>query len=522
MDVLYQFTVLLSFQNGINKKQDDMVKRFVSIWFRYLHTDWFTLRQPHLKTLSFVLRAASHGRMMITATNAVAEMKGVSSGMVLADARALFPELEVLDDKPDLTNKLLTRIAEWCIRFTPVVAVDPPDGLILDATGCSHLWGGDALYIADIVKKINARGYDVRAAMADTIGVAWGAARFGRAQMVIASDRHIETLMDLPPEALRLESESIERLHKLGLHQIKQFIRMPRQSLRRRFGQHFIMRLDMALGQEIETINPVQPMEPYQERLPCLEPIVTSTGIEIALRQLLETLCARLQHDQQGLRTAVFKCYRVDGKIVQIDIGTSRPSHNINHLFKLFEIKLSTIEPALGIELFVLEAPKVEDLLPTQEKMWGESGGLEDIRLSELIDRLANKVGMQSVHRYLPDEHYWPERSIKLASSLQEKPTTTWRVDRLRPLQLLRIPERIEVTAPIPDYPPMLFIYKGKVHQIVQADGPERIEQEWWLQQGQHRDYYRVEDEAGKRYWLFRLGHYDDKNYQWFIHGYFA
>ena len=460
--------------------------------------------------------------MVIAAANETAERKGISSGMVLADARAILPDLEVLDDNPELKDKLLKRIAEWCIRFTPVVAIDPPDGLLLDVTGCSHLWGGDQSYLFDIVKKLNKKGYDVQTAIADTIGVAWGAARFGKDSLVIPSGQHIEALMILPPEALRLEADTLERLHKLGLHQVRQLISIPRSSLRRRFGQHFIMRLEMALGQEIETIEPLQPMEPYQERLPCIEPIVTATGIEIALQRLLEALCFRLQQEQKGLRKALFKGYRVDGKIEQVDIGTSRPSHHVKHLFKLFENKLVTMEPALGIELFVVEAPKVEDHFPEQEKMWKATGGLEDRRLSELVDRLANKIGIEAVHRYLPAEHYWPERSIKETSSLQEKSTTLWHLDKLRPLQLLRIPERIEVTAPIPDYPPMLFRYKGKVHTIAKADGPERIEQEWWLQQGQHRDYYRVEDEEGNRYWLFRLGHYHDKVYQWFIHGFFA
>ncbi len=499
--------------------------RFVSIWFRHLSTDWFTLRQKDLKNLPFVLQSPSHGRMIITSANAVAEMKCINCGMVLADARAIFPDLVVLDDIPDLVDRLLKRLAEWCIRFTPIVAADPPDGLLFDASGCSHLWGGDTAYLQEIVRKLNTRGYDVRAAMADTVGVAWGVARFGTStssQSVINSEIHFEALMSLPPEALRLELATVDRLHKLGLHQVKQFINMPRASLRRRFGQHFIMRLDMALGQEIEVIEPVQPVVPYQERLPCMDPIVTATGIEIALQQLLGTLCFRLHQEQMGLRTATFKGYRVDGKVEQIEIGTSRPSNHVRHLFKLFENKLQTIEPALGIELFVLEAPKVEDHFPQQEKMWEGYSGLEDIRLSELIDRLASKVGMKAVHRYLPAEHYWPERSLKAATSLQENLTTLWRIDKLRPLQLLRKPEPIEVTAPIPDYPPMLFIYSGKRHKIMKADGPERIEQEWWLQQGQHRDYYRVEDEEGNRYWLFRLGHYHDKTYQWFIHGFFC
>lgn len=500
-----------------------MARRFVSIWFRHLATDWFTLRQPSLRHVPFVLRISIHGRMMITSVNAVAQGRGIDRGMVLADARAVTPDLEVLDDKPDLATKLLKRLAEWCIRFTPVVAADPPEGLLLDVSGCSHLWGGDEPYVAAIVKKLNERGYDVRAAMADTAGVAWAVARFGKKPLVIPSGQHLEALLPLAPEGLRLEEDVVERLHKLGLHRIGQFIKMPRSSLRRRFGPHFIKQLDRALGQEEELIDPVQPIEPYQERLPCLEPIVTATGIEIALQRLLETLCHRLQQEQKGLRTALFKGYRLDGKVVQINIGTHRPSHNVCHLFKLFEIKLPTLEPASGIELFLLEAPKVEDQYPVQEKMWEETGGLEDVRLSEMIDRLAGKVGEQAIHRYVPDEHYWPERSFKLASSLQEKLTTAWRADKLRPLQLLTTPERIEVTAPIPDYPPMLFRHKGKLHKIVKADGPERIEQEWWLQQGQHRDYYHVEDEDGNRYWLFRLGHYTgDKTHQWFIHGFFA
>lgn len=500
-----------------------MARRFVSIWFRHLTTDWFSIRQPLLKKVPFVLRTTSHGRMVITAANAMAEHKGIHAGMVLADARAIIPDLEVLDDKPDLIKRLLRRLAEWCIRFTPVVAVDPPDGLILDASGCAHLWGGEEAYLKEIQRKLNTRGYDVRIAIADTPGIAWGVARYGKEPLVVGSGHsHVEALLPLPPEALRLEPETVGRLHKLGLRQVRQFIRMPRTSLRRRFGSHFIMRLDMALGQELEVIEPVQPLQPYQERLPCMEPIVTAKGIEIALQQLLETLCLRLRQEQAGLRSAVFKGYRVDGKVERIEIGTNSPSHHVNHLFKLFGLKLSTIEPAMGIELFILEAPKVEKYLPQQEKMWEGSGGLDDIRLSELVDRLAGKIGLQSIHRYMPDEHYWPERSFKPASTLQEISTKGWRLDKLRPLHLLRLPERIEVTAPIPDYPPMLFRYKGKVHKIIRADGPERIEQEWWLQKGQHRDYYRVEDDEGKRYWIFRLGHYDDKMFRWFVHGFFA
>jgi protein ImuB len=499
-----------------------MTKRFLTIWFRYLKTDWFTLRRPNLRGLPFVLATPDHGRMMIAAANVLAEGQGIHTGMVVADARVIIPSLQVLDDKSGLSDKLLKGIAEWFIRYTPVVAIDLPDGLILDITGCAHLWGGEELYLQNIVTRLKTLGYNVRASIADTIGTARAITHFGKNFSIIESGGQTAALLSLPPEALRFEAGTVERLHKLGLSRISNFIGMPHSALRRRFGQQFIHRLGQAIGHEKEMIQSVQPIEPYQERLPCPELIVTATGIEIALKRLLETLCHRLRQEQKGLRSAFFKCYRTDGKIEKIEIGTNRPTYNTTHLFKLFEIKLDTIEPALGIELFTLEALKVEDVSPVQEKLWQKNVGLDGIGLSELLDRFAGKFGANRIRRYLPDEHYMPERSIKPALSLNEKLTIPWKVDRPRPLQLLSKPERIEVTAPIPDYPPMLFRHKGKLHKIIKADGPERIEQEWWIQQGGHRDYYYVEDEEGHRYWLFRLGHYANESYQWFIHGFFA
>lgn len=486
-------------------------------------TDWFSLREPVLKGAPFVLRASSHGRMIITAANRVAEAKGIHAGLVLADARAVFPDILVRDDQPGLAEKLLHKIAEWCIRFTPVAATDPPDGILLDISGCSHLWGGDEPYLAEIQKRLREQGYHVRLAVADTIGAAWAAARYGKSSGIIKSGMTTEALLSLPPAALRLETDMVERLHKLGLRQIGQFITMPRSILRRRFGLPFIQRLNQALGQEEETLQPVQPVVPYSERLPCLEPIVTATGIEIALQRLLETLGGRLEREQKGLRRAVFKGYRVDGKLEEAAIGTSRASCNPKHLFKLFEDKLPAIEPDLGIELFVLEAPKVEDHGPRQEKLWEDAGGLEDRRIAELVDRLAGRIGMKAIHRYLPDEHYWPERSFREAAALTEQPAIAWPDDRPRPVRLLRDPEPVEVAAPIPDYPPMHFRHKGRLHTIKKADGPERIEAEWWISEGEHRDYYIVEDETGARYWLFRPGHYTgDKPHQWYLHGFFA
>ena len=497
--------------------------RFITIWFRHLKTDWFSIHQPALRGMALVLTTPDHGRKIISAVNIKAQEQGIEVGMVVADARAIFPSIQILDDDPKLTERLLKSIAKWCIRFTDAVALDLPDGLILNVTGCAHLWGGEKSYIRDINQRLQNRGYDVRATMADTIGTAWATAHYGDVSPIIENGRQMDALLSLPPSALRLEAEVTDRLYKLGLCQIRQFINMPRSALRRRFGHGLLSRLDQALGNEEEAMNPVHPIEPFCERLPCLEPIVTATGIEIALQRLLETLCQRLQQEGKGIRKAVFTGFRVDNKIEKIEIGTHRATFNKSHLFKLFEEKISGMEPALGIELFMLEALKTEKVSSRQEKFWNSTGGLEDTGLAELMDRLTNRFGNSPIHRYVPDEHHWPERSFKSAVSLHETVDEAWVVDRPRPLQLLTKPQSIEVTAPIPDYPPMLFRYQGKLHKIKKADGPERIEPEWWIAEGLHRDYYAVEDEEGGRYWLFRAGHYaEDESPRWFIHGFFA
>lgn len=500
-----------------------MQRRFISIWFCNLATDWMVRRNPALKDIPFVLAAPDHGKMKVTVANLLAQQDGIYKGMALADARTINHTLLHFNDEPNREIKLLTGLAEWFIRFTPSVAVDNNDGLLLDVTGCAHLWGGEKKYLTDMHNRLQHFGYRHKFGMADTIGAAWAVARFGKDKCIVENGEHAAALLPLPATALRLETPITERLNKLGIGQIKNFIHMPRTALRRRFGKELLQQLDKAMGSEEETIQSIIPAELFYERLPCMEPIATRRGIEIALERLLDAMCNRFVKEEKGLRKAILKCYRVDGKIETIEIGTNHPSCNSKHLYKLFEDKIATITPALGIELFVLEAPVVEELSTLQKKLFISNHGVDDIGLAELLDRIGGKIGGQNIHRYLPDAHYWPERSFKETTNIHEKITTDWKMEKPRPLQLLKHPVTIEVTAPVPDYPPMNFRYKGKLHNIKKADGPERIEQEWWLQDGQHRDYYSVEDEEGSRYWLFRLGHYDvKKTYGWFLHGFFA
>lgn len=499
-----------------------MPRRYVAIWFRQLTTDWLVLRRPELKDVPFVFVTPDHGRLIITAANPVAEQHGIAPGMRAADAKAMVPGLEVIDDKPGRREKLLKGLGEWCIRYSPLVAIDSPDGLIMDVSGCDHLWGGEKEYLKEIVSRLKSKGYTVRLSIADTIGTAWAISRYGKITPIIRSGEQATAILSLPPVALRLEPHIVERAQKLGFRTIQKLINIERSALRRRFGDHFLLRLGQALGLENEALIPIQLPPDYQERLPCMEPIRTRVGIEIAIQKLLESLCMRLQKDGKGIRTAILKGYRIDGQLEQVEIGTNQPSHSVSHLFNLFELTIAGITPALGIELFTLEAVKVDEVLRIQDALWTGKKGLADQNVAELLDRVAGKVGAGTIHRYLPLEHYWPERSIKNVP-LQEKKIIPWRSNKPRPTEVLPRPELIEVTAPIPDYPPMLFRYRGCIHQIRKADGPERIEREWWLDEGEHRDYYQVEDDVGRRYWIFRSGHYAGAvSHQWFLHGFFA
>ena len=498
------------------------MKRMVSIWFPNLLSDWLATRKPELKGKVYVFTKPERGRVVITSVSKEAEAQGIFSGTVLADAKAIVPDIQCFDDQIGLNKKLLTRIGKWAIRYAPFVALDLPEGIILDSSGCAHLWGGEEKYLQHILDKLTESGYSCRAALSDTIGASWAIARFGKKTFIIPPNEQYNFLLNLSPIALRFEPIIYQRLYKLGLDKVGKFIQMPRSVLRRRFGEEMLLKLGQALGTEVETVNPIIVVPAYEERLPCLEPIRTKPAIEIAIEKLLEKLCARLANDGLGVRSVELKGYRLDGKLTLTQIGTNQPTHNIKHLQKLFELKIDQIEPALGIELFMLTATKTNPMHIHQEKLWSGKPGLADQNLAQLLDRLAGKVGAQAIKRYIPQAHYWPERSIRPAISLEEKSDISWQKVNPRPMEMLRKPEPVQVTAPIPDYPPMNFRYKNELHLIKKADGPERIEREWWLEKGEHRDYYILEDEKGRRYWIFRSGHYSEEKSSWFIHGFFA
>ncbi len=471
---------------------------------------------------AFVLVTSIAGRRVITAVTVAAATEGITPGMTLAEARTFKPDLGV--DEADVVGdaESLGRLALWCERFSPFVAPCGNDGLFLDVTGCAHLFGGEAGLAAQAVARLNRQGIECRATIADNAETAWALSRFGgRKITVVPGGGARAALADLPVAALRIEPQAVSLLTRFGLHRIAELYAMPRAALIARCGEGVGLALDRALGVLAEPLSPLPPASLRWTRRSFAEPIATPEDIAAATRELVETLCRRFAEEDIGARKLTLALHRIDGRVEQATIGTARPERDPRHLWRLFEERLPTLDPGLGIEDMVLTAGRVESLGATQLGFRGATEK-DEIDLAVLVDHLTNRLGPRAVARPVPYESHVPERAVRYGSAIGQR-KSAWHSDRLRPVRLLHRPEPIDVTAPVPDDPPLFFRWRRLIHRIRRADGPERIEAEWWRAAEEPRDYYRVEDEAGERFWVYRAGLYrPGASPRWFMHGMFG
>jgi protein ImuB len=561
------------------------MRRIMSLWLPDWPTDRL-LRAGRAPARPFVTAITTGNRRLVVAACADAVACGIGPGLPLADAQAYCPELAVFPADPAGDAGALRRLAEWCGRWSPWTVPDGGDGILLDITGCAHLQGGEEKLIDEVAGHIGKAGFACRAAIADTAGAAWAMARFGRAaRAVVAPGASRAALADLPVAALRLAANCVAALERLGLERIGDLYCLKRAALAQRFGEGLASRLDQALGDEGEPLSPLRARPARRSRLAFAEPIATAEDLARALALLAEALCRGLAEEGMGARRLELACYRVDGAVERAAIGTARPSRDARHLTRLLAEKIATIDPGLGVEDMVLSAPLAETLaaaqlslarlctqtpLPRPSPVKGERGdrrpspvkgegetvehvtksppplrgrvrvgGIESTgptdpaALAILADRLGNRIGFANLRRLAPRESHLPERAVAFLPALGagEKITARWRAGVARPIRLLAPPETVEAMAPVPDDPPVMFRWRRKQHRVRRADGPERIAAEWWRNPDPEtlgdphaiRDYYRVEDTEGRRFWLFRAGLYQpDKPARWFIHGVFA
>jgi protein ImuB len=464
-------------------------------------------------------------RLEIGAANPAAQALGLKSGVAVADARAWVPQLIVLPLDPEADAADLKRLADWATRFSPLVAIDGINGLMLDIAGCAHLWGSETRMLADLDRHMRSFGLHYRAAIADTIGAAWGAAHFRPgANQIVPPGQQKTALADLPPAALRLPQELCAQLQRLGLKRIADLCALPRAALARRFGAVLMDRLDQAVGRQDEILSPLLPPPQCYVRMDFAEPIVQRADIDRALTLLLKRLTEALRPHDSGPRKLDLSCYRMDGETQRLSIGTARASLDAAHLFRLFEEKLDQLRPEDGFEAMRLSGREMERLTTQQHDF--ETGSVIRHDLAPLIDRLSNRLGETAVHRFETRESHIPERAVRRLPPLAESPRLHWPKASQRPIRLLPHPEPIDAVAPIPDDPPVQFRWRHVLHKVRAAEGPERIAPEWWLpgeQDAEIRDYYCVEDSEGRRFWLYRAGLYQTTSApRWFMHGMFG
>ncbi len=489
--------------------------------------------------------ANQRGRLVLTAVDARAAAAGLTPGLSLADARALEPGVRVVEADPAGDSDALARLARWAERYTPWAvpcgdAAAGEGGLLLDVTGCAHLVGGEAALLDDLARRLSRLGFRARAAIADTAGAAWAVARVGAAhapghgaapeRAVVAAGAIAATLAPLPIRGLRLEPAVANGLERLGLGRIGDLERLPRGTLSARFGSGLLRRLDQALGRIEEPLSPPRPVPTHAARLTFAEPIARTEDVSAALDRLLVELCAGLAETGQGARRLDLQLFRVDGAVERQSVGTSRPCRTAEPLKRLLRDRLDRIDAGFGIETMRLAAARVEPLADEplsldRELGAGRADGADEA-LAGLVDRLVNRLGPAAVARPLPRESHLPERAVALVPAVPPAPLTrAWPADRPRPVRLLARPIEIEAVAPLPDDPPVLFLWRGVRHHVARADGPERLAAEWWVDAAgtPPRDYYRVEDTEGRRFWLCRAGPYRaDRQPAWFLHGFFA
>ena len=567
-------------------------RRILAVRLPWWPTERLIRRRPEARDRPFVTAGESRNRLVITAVNPLAAREGLTPGMPLADGRAVVPGVIVRPADPAADALALERLARWADRFTPRVMPDGVDTIFLDIAGCTRLFGGEGAQTASLRAALEDFGLTARLALADTPGAAWALAHYGAEDPAVVPagagpDGLLDALGELPVAALRLSDEVVDGLASFGLDRIYPLSVMESVKITRRFGVEPVRRLQQALGQVAEPINPLRPLPPREARRAFAEPISTATDIRAAVDGLLDDLCLVLSRSGEGARRLHLVCHRVDGNSRTLTIGTSRPLRRRKPLMGLFAEKLDRVEPGFGIDEIVLAADVVETI-DEQQTEWGllsAGAGLRpagtglrpagtglrpagtglmstgadfkpagqgsmptgrhrtahEDELADLLDRLGNRFGFGRIGRPVPRESWLPERAARREgvleggsaprgrSAVHSGSPGNWPEDRRRPLRLLSPPEPVEVDLREPGRPPLGFRYRGRLHLVRAVEGPERVECEWWREEAPCRDYYLVEAEDGRRYWLYREGRRGRGGAQdpgemprWFLHGVFA
>jgi protein ImuB len=493
------------------------------LFFFRLTIDRLEREEPRRAEYALAVVGESAGHLYIAAVNTLGREAGVRPGARLADARALLPTLRIVLDDAPADEQALRQLVEWCDRYSPLASRDGADGIVLDITGCAHLFGGEAALLEQIQAELREMRFHVRGAIAGTPAAAWALARFSK-QVIVSREDLSAALDPLPVRALRIPLEIAGELGRVGLTTIGLMRQVPRDSLATRYGPDVLLRLDQALGHAAESITPHRALVPYRAARVLAEPIGTTAAVEHVVLALLIELCERLATEQRGARCFDLACHRVDGSVACLRVRTSKPTRSVTHLMRLFDEKMGALNAGFGIEVVTLHAVEPEVAAPVQMSLpqCGEADDEND-SLDELLDRIGLRLGFEHVSRFRLRESLLPEFSIE-SIPVSDAPArgTEWPEQRTRPVRLLKTPVPIDVAEIVPGKCPVRIRVGRQLHRIVRAEGPERLTPEWWRESRAAwamRDYYRIEDERGARFWIFRETSRAGNAERWYLHG---
>ncbi|QFY60431.1 DNA polymerase Y family protein [Rhizobium grahamii] len=501
--------------------------RVVSIFLPDLSTDRIRRADPSIPVeQAIAVIARSGSKRWVSAADAAARKAGVHVGMPAAKAQALFRGLMLVDADAVLDTNALERITLWALtQYSPIVAVDPPDGIVMDTEGADHLQGGEQMMITAIANRFRAKGLTARVAIADTWGAAHACARaIERETVIVPRGETVRAVEQLPIHLLRLPDQIVVDLRTLGFKTIGELSATPRAPLTLRFGPEIGRRLDQMYARLAEPIEPVRSPELIEVSRAFAEPIGAAETINKYVGRLVTQLVSELQRKGLGVRRTDLIVEKVDGARQAIRAGTAKPARDVAWLTKLFRDRTEKIEPGFGIERLSLVAIVTQ---PLEEEQRSSSLVEEDTTdITPLIDVFGNRG--QRVYRVAPFASDVPERSVQRIAAAATERDANWVHHWPRPVRLLHKPDPIDAIALMPDKPPVSITWRGKRHRIARADGPERVFGEWWKRDSELeavRDYFVVEDERGQRLWVFRSGDGVDPetgSHRWFIHGIFA
>jgi protein ImuB len=490
-----------------------------------------------------IVIAKQNNALQISAMDDAAARLGLTIGLPLANARAICPDIKVFDADPAADSKTLNDIADWCDRFTPLVALDPPHGLFLDITGCAHLFGGEATLLRTICAALTRQGFAVSAAIAAT-SVCARTVRSHAHGRIVRDGEEAHAVSPLPLFALGADDAIIRGLRRAGLKTIGDVALRERHEITARFGAGFTTLLEQALGQGDAPISPRKPLPDYIVEKRFAEPVATEEVISASLSRLAEMLVAAMDKQGKGARRLEASFFRTDNAVRSIAVDTGLPVTRSIIIDRLFRERLDALrdplDPGFGFDLIRLSAGRTEIVVHQQRDL--DAHVHDNDEIAALIDRIAARIGGKRVVVHLPEDTHIPECAEIAASAQHHLAAATqaaWPLRAadeppLRPLRLFEKPEPIKVPfAMVPDGPPHHFTWRRANHVVVRVEGPERVAMEWWRQGGKTltRDYFRVEDEAGLRFWIFRDGLYgeeladeegEQKTPNWFVHGLFA